>query len=293
MHIRLSGGVYIIRPKVAKAVINPRFSYGIIKEQKGLSKKTIRSVAAFAAAIILIAALAFAAKTSGAYAIAVNGKSKKLLPVYSVERSDNKISISFDCAWGVEHTDEILDALDKFGVKCTFFAVQFWIEKYPDYAKKIIGRGHEIGTHSKTHPKMSGLKSEEITAELTSSKEAIEKVTEQTVTLFRPPFGDYNDKVISASNSLGLTPVQWDVDSLDWKDLSADKIAARVLKRVKSGSIILCHNNGLHTAESLPLIFAPLISQGYEFVKISDLIYKDNYEILPDGRQKPLDSAKT
>ena len=148
-----------------------------------------------------------------------------------------------------------------------------------------MGKGHGLETHSKTHPKMSKLSRDEIKAELTSSKDAIEKVTGRKVTLFRPPFGDYNDKVITCAEELGLYPIQWDVDSLDWKDLSADKIAARVLKRVKSGSIILMHNNGLHTVESLPLIFEPLLANGYEFVRIDDLIYKENYEIRSDGAQ--------
>lgn len=251
-----------------------------------MSKKLIKFAAGVLAGAAIIIALTFAADKSGAISLAVNGKAKKRLPIYSVERSDNKIAISFDCAWGVEHTDDILDALDKFNVKCTFFAVEFWAEKYPEYCKKIIDRGHEIGTHSKTHPKMSKLGEAQMKDEITSSKQTIEKITGKPVTLFRPPFGDYNDLLINVVSSLGLYSIQWDADSLDWKDLSAEKIAARVIKRVKSGSIILCHNNGLHTAESLPLIFAPLLSQGYEFVKISDLIYKDNYEILPDGRQK-------
>lgn len=251
-----------------------------------MSKKLIKFAAGVLAGAAIIIALTFAADKSGAISLAVNGKAKKRLPIYSVERSDNKIAISFDCAWGVEHTDDILDALDKFNVKCTFFAVEFWAEKYPEYCKKIIERGHEIGTHSKTHPKMSKLGEAQMRDEIVSSKQAIEKITGKPVTLFRPPFGDYNDMLINVVSSLGLYSIQWDADSLDWKDLSAEKIAARVINRVKSGSIILCHNNGLHTAESLPLIFAPLLSQGYEFVKISDLIYKDNYEILPDGRQK-------
>ena len=245
----------------------------------------LKRIAAFILAAITIFCLAAGVKHSGAYTVYTLATAKRKLPIYSVEREDKKIAISFDCAWGVEHTDELLSTMEKYNVKCTFFAVQFWVKKYPDYAKKIIEKGHGLETHSKTHPKMSKLSREEIKAELTSSKDAIEDVTGQKVTLFRPPFGDYNDKVITCAEELGLYPIQWDVDSLDWKDLSADKIAARVLKRVKSGSIILMHNNGLHTAESLPLIFEPLLANGYEFVRIDDLIYKENYEIRSDGVQ--------
>ena len=186
-----------------------------------MSKKLLRFAAGVVAGISFIIALTFVVDKSGAAALAVNGKAKKSLPIYSVERADNKIAISFDCAWGVEHTDAILDALDKFNVKCTFFAVEFWVEKYPEYCKKIIERGHEIGTHSKTHPKMSKLSKAQIEEEITSSKQAIEKVTDTAVTLFRPPFGDYDDLLIDTVSSLGLYSIQWDVDSLDWKDLSA------------------------------------------------------------------------
>ena len=227
---------------------------------------------------------------SGNYAIYTAATAKKLLPIYRVDRADNKISVSFDCAWGTEYTDKILEILDEYEVKATFFAVEFWAEKYPDYCKKIVAAGHSVQTHSKTHPHMSKLSKDEIKAELASSKAAIEKITGEKVTLFRPPFGDYNDKVIAAAEEEGLYSVQWDVDSLDWKNLSAKEIAARVISRAKSGSIILMHNNGLHTAESLPLVFAPLKAQGYESVGIEDLIYKDGYEILRDGTQREIKS---
>ena len=209
------------------------------------------------------------------------------LPVYSVERADNKIAISFDCAWGTEHTDAILSALASAGVRATFFTVQFWAEEHPDYLKKVSDAGHEVGTHSATHSYMSRLSEAEIRAELTSSSQAIASVTGKNVTLFRPPYGDYDDLLIDTSRDMGLMPVQWDVDSLDWKDLSAADIASRVISRVQAGSIILCHNNGLHTAEALPVIFDALRAKGFEFVPIGELIYYENYTIDVAGRQHP------
>jgi len=245
--------------------------------------KIILLAAAFA--LSLVCELTFA--SAGATYVLTASK-KRELPVYSVERTDKRVSISFDCAWGTEYTDEILDNLDRYGVKCTFFAVQFWVEKYPDYAKKIVERGHEIETHSATHSHMSKLSEEQIKNELIKSSQAIESATGQKVTLFRCPFGEYDDKVILTARSLGLQVVQWDVDSLDWKDLSAADIAARVTKRTESGSIILCHNNGLNTAKALPLIFTALQEKGYEFIPISQLIYNENYEIDANGRQIPI-----
>ncbi|MBQ7407828.1 MAG: polysaccharide deacetylase family protein [Clostridia bacterium] len=213
------------------------------------------------------------------------GKSLREIPIYSVERNDKRIALSFDCAWGNEYTQTLLDEMNNYGVTCTFFAVSFWAEKYPDDLKNIVSQGHEVGTHSKTHSHMSKLTQVEIDNELSYSKQVIEQITGQRVTLFRAPFGEYNNLLIERAREAGLFTIQWDVDSLDWKDLSAQDIAKRIISKVKPGSIILCHNNGLHTAESLPLIFSALIANGYEFVKISDLIYKDNYDITNEGKQ--------
>lgn len=207
------------------------------------------------------------------------------LPIYSVETEEKKVAISFDCAWGVEYTDELLSVMAKNDVRCTFFAVQFWVEKYPEYAQKIVDAGHELGTHSRTHSYMSKLSYEAIKDELTTSLSAIEKATGQKSNLFRAPYGDYNNLLVDTATEMGLYTIQWDVDSLDWKNLSATEIAMRVINGTKNGSIILCHNNGLHTAKALPLIFSTLKNRGYEFVPIGELIYKENYRIDGNGRQ--------
>ncbi len=243
----------------------------------------LRVLAVAAALVLLVTLGAFSAKAAGAAEVYWSGA--RSLPIYSVERSDNKIAISFDCAWGVEHTDAILEHLSAAKVRATFFTVQFWAERYPEYLKKIDEAGHEVGTHSATHSYMSRLGESEIRAELESSSAAITKVTGKPVVLFRPPYGDYDNLLIDTTRALGLYPIQWDVDSLDWKDLSAADIADRIVARVKSGSIILCHNNGLHTAEALPIVFDALRARGFEFVPIGELIYKENYRIDPSGRQ--------
>ena len=221
---------------------------------------------------------------TGAYAV-YYGNTPRLVPIYSVEREDKVVSISFDCAWGTEYTDDILKALKVSDVRATWFMVEFWTEKYEDFVKKISEAGHEIGTHSSTHSYMSKQNAEEIKLELSSSAEAIEKITEKKVELFRPPYGDYDDELIKTASELGYYTIQWDVDSLDWKDLSAADIAMRVINGVKNGSIILMHNNGLHTAEAVPIILETLKNRGYSFVPIGELIYKENYTIDGAGRQ--------
>ena len=216
---------------------------------------------------------------------AQTGGAARSLPIYCVDTTEKKLAISFDCAWGVEYTDKLLDIMQKNGVRCTFFAVEFWVEKYPEYAAKIVDSGHELGTHSRTHPYMSKLSKAQIQSELTTSASAIERVTGQKPSLFRAPYGDYNNTLIDTATELGLYTIQWDVDSLDWKNLSATEIALRVINGAKNGSIILCHNNGLHTAEALPMIFSTLKNKGYTFVPIGELIYKQNYVIDASGKQ--------
>ena len=237
-----------------------------------------------AALLLSFVVSVWALSASGAYAVFYN-RTVRELPIYSVDRQDKAVAITFDAAWGTEHTDEILRCLAEKNAKATFFLVEFWTKKYPDYVKKIAEAGHAIGTHSATHGYMSKQSEEVIRKELSTSSAAIREITGSPVTLFRAPYGDYNDRLIRTARDMGLYTVQWDVDSLDWKDLSAGEIAKRVVPKVKNGSIILCHNNGKHTAEALPIVLSALQNAGYRFVTVEELIYKDNYEIDTNGRQ--------
>ncbi len=244
-------------------------------------KRFIKCICVFLAVLVVLLLLPL----SGADAV-FYGKTSRKLPVYRVETDEKKVAISFDCAWGVDYTDKLLNVMESEGVKCTFFMVEFWVNKHPDYVKKIIDSGHEIGTHSATHPHMSKLEKSAIVKELSTSKSAIENITGKKVEVFRPPFGEYNDLLIDTANELDLISVQWDVDSLDWKDLSAKEIENRVVGRVQNGSIVLFHNQGLYTHEALPNIIRTLKEKGFEFVRIGDLVYRENYTMLPDGTQR-------
>ena len=233
--------------------------------------------------IIALLVLAFAVFVPVGATVAFSRQKK--LPIYSVGTEEKKVAISFDCAWGTDYTETLLNIMEREKVVSTFFMVEFWTTKYPDLVKKIAGGGHAIGTHSTTHSYMSKLTEAQIEEELTRSSMAIKAVTGEEVTLFRPPYGDYDDLLIETAERLGLYTIQWDVDSLDWKNLSAAEIAARVTSGVKNGSIVLFHNNGLHTAEALPAVIADLKEKGFTFVRVDDLIYKDGYYIDADGRQ--------
>ena len=236
-------------------------------------KKIIASVAVCLLSMLCVCGI-------GLYAVA----SVRRVPIYRVDRSDNYVAISFDAAWGADKTQKIMDVCDQYGVKATFFLVGFWMDKYPEMVKDIDARGFEIGTHSATHPKMSTLTAQQCTEELRSSCKTIFDLTGKPVTLFRPPFGDYNNTLLDVCDTMGLYPIQWSVDSLDWKGLTASQIAERVQK-AKSGDIILCHNNSDHIVEALPLIFEWARVKGINFCPIGQLIYHDNYTIKSDGTQ--------
>ena len=217
--------------------------------------------------------------------------SARQLPIYCVQRDQKLLSISFDAAWGNEDTQELIDILDRYGVKATFFVVGAWADKYPESVKALHDAGHEVMNHSNTHAHYPQLSVEEITADLTACNDKIEAITGVRPTLVRLPYGDYDDNAVRAVRALDMEPIQWDVDSLDWKEISAEEIARRVTGRVEPGSIVLFHNAALHTPEALPDILETLIQEGYTFVPISQLIlegeYNVDYTIDHTGRQCP------
>ena len=212
------------------------------------------------------------------------------LPIYCVQRDQKMIAISFDAAWGNEDTQELIDILARYNVKATFFVVGEWVDKYPESVKALHDAGHEVMNHSDDHAHMTQLSKEEIIADVEACNDKIEAVTGVRPTLIRPPYGEYDDNVITAIRSIGMEPIQWDVDSLDWKDLSAQEITKRVTSKVQAGSIVLFHNAALHTPEALPTILETLLQEGYTFVPISQLIlpgtYNTDYTIDHTGRQR-------
>ena len=193
--------------------------------------------------------------------------------------------------WGNEDTQQLIDILGRYHVKATFFVVGDWVEKYPESVKALSDAGHEVMSHSDTHAHFNALSAQEIVADLTTAGEKIAAVTGKTPTLFRPPFGEYDDHVIATVRGMGIEPIQWDVDSLDWKDYDAATITKRVTEGVQPGSIILFHNAALHTPEALPGILEYLLGEGYQVVPVSQLILPGtcgtDYTIDHTGRQMP------
>lgn len=212
---------------------------------------------------------------------------KRQLPIYCVNTEEKKVAISFDAAWGNEDTGTLLDILAQYNVKATFFMTGGWIESYPDDVKKIADAGHDLGNHSENHKHMSTLSSGQCTDEIMEPHEKVKELTDKDMCLFRPPYGDYNDTLINAVNDCGYYAIQWDVDSLDWKDYGAENIVNTVLghKNLGNGSIILMHNGARYTKDALPLIIEGLREKGYEIVPVSELVITGEYSIDHTGRQ--------
>lgn len=210
----------------------------------------------------------------------------RLLPIYCVENDKKQIAISFDAAWGNDDTGQLIDILKEYDVPATFFVVGAWVDKYPESVKQLSDAGHQIQNHSNTHPHMPQLSRAQMQDEIESCNKKIESITGVCPTLLRAPYGDYDNALIEVTDSMNMKTIQWDVDSLDWKDnATPESICERVTSRVTDGSIVLFHNDADHTPAALPNILKCLKDEGYEFVFINDLILKDNYTIDHMGKQ--------
>lgn len=207
------------------------------------------------------------------------------LPIYCVDTKEKKIALTFDASWREDNTDEIIKILDKYNVKATFFLVGTWIDANPDKLKMLYDKGHEIGNHTNTHPDMNSITKESLIREIDTADEKIKKITGSGTTLFRCPSGDYNNLVISTVEGQNRFCIQWDVDSIDWRNEGAEIELNRVLKKTKPGSIILFHNDAKFTPQNLPIIIEYFKNKGYSMVKVSELIYKESYTIDDSGKQ--------
>jgi len=249
------------------------------------SKHILRRHGAVLQALMMLAAVVLIFWAVNTPAVVGVSASKRELPVYCVQRDEKIVALSFDAAWGNEDTQTLIDILDQYGVHTTFFVVGDWVDKYPESVQALAEAGNEVMNHSSSHAHFSALSTNEILADISACNDKIEAITGVRPTLFRCPYGEYDDHVIGAVSLLGMTAVQWDVDSLDWKGISADQITRRVLDRVQPGSIVLFHNAAEHTPEALPGILEALLADGYRVVPISEILLDGDCFIDSTGRQ--------
>lgn len=216
----------------------------------------------------------------------------KKLPIYSVQTDKKQVAITFDAAWTNQDTDELIKILKKHNTIATFFIVGDWAERFPESVKAFYGAGHTIANHSDTHKAFSKCSREEIRKEIVDCNEKLEKITGEKVTLVRAPSGDYTRESLEVADSLGMHTIQWNCDSLDYTKISVEEIVNRVIKGTDNGSIILFHNGVENTAEALDRVLTELEKEGFSFVSVNDLIYKDNYYLDHTGRQFPKENEK-
>ena len=147
--------------------------------------------------------------------VITNATTGSNLPVYSVKTEKKQIAITFDCAWEDTETNSIIQVLKDNNAKSSFFVVGGYADRYPESLKKLCQDGHEVLNHTDTHLHMSKLSKEQIIKEITVCEDKINSITGQSLKIFRPPYGDYNNTLITVAKEQGFLPVQWDVDSND------------------------------------------------------------------------------
>lgn len=217
-------------------------------------------------------------------------------PIYCVDTNEKVVSLTFDVNWTEKDTlPVILNILEKYNVKGTFFIMGGWVnysEENGNKLKSIKEGGHEIGNHSYKHPSFTKIGVDKMKEEIEKTNDIIEKYTGEKPKLFRFPSGDYNRDVLHKVRNLGYMAIQWDVDSVDWKEQSAETEYNRVMKNVKPGSIILFHN-AKYTPSNLDRIIKELKDKGYEFKTVGEMIYFEDYSVDNQGIQHKvkLDSA--
>ncbi len=243
-----------------------------------LTKKQLTVTAASLLAVVTVVLTATAFMSAG---------KKRLLPIYSVDRDDKCISLTFDAAWSADDTDDIIRILDSYEVKATFFCVGSWVDANPDAVKKLHDAGHEIMNHSDKHPHINNISKERLIEDTISCNEKIKTITGEEPTLYRGPYGEYDDKAVAAIEEMGMYYIQWSADTVDWKKENTSEMQIdNVMKRISSGGIILMHNGTDHTVETLSGLLKRLTDDGYKFLTVSELIYKDGYEIDQNGVQR-------
>lgn len=246
--------------------------------------KKYRLIIALILLLAIIASIILSVSLTKAQAAGV--KPAKLIPIYSVETDKPNVALSFDAAWGADKTVQILDLLDTYNVKATFFLVGFWVDKYPELVAEIYSRGHLVGNHSTNHPHFAKLSKEGMAMEIDNTSKKIKAITGEDVIYFRAPFGEYNDTLINVLSERNMKCIQWDVDSLDWKGISGKEITANILGKAKKGSIILCHNNSDHILDALPLVLLGLQNKNLNSVRMDELVIAEEYYIDNNGTQR-------
>ena len=190
---------------------------------------------------------------------------------YSGNENSNKISLMINVYWGTEYLDDMLDILDKYDVKTTFFVGGTWAVKESDMLTKIYEKGHEIGNHGYSHKDQDKLSREDNKKEILTTHNIVKDLLGIDMTLFAPPSGAYSRTTVEVANELSYQTIMWTRDTIDWRDKDANLIYSRAIKNAKGGDLVLMHPTQ-KTLEALENIIVELQSKGFKLTTVSDAL---------------------
>ena len=197
------------------------------------------------------------------------------------ERNDKMVAFTFDCAYGEVNTTWLLDTLDEFNMKCTFFMTGGWMTNHGKWIERMIESGHEIGSHSVSHPRLSKLEASGVIKEIEPTLQFMLEHHGYHIHLFRPPYGATNPKVNAISKYLGCEVIMWGQTSKDaTESYNGEAIRKLLLKELEPGDIVLCHNGAKYLRQYLVPVLKELVARGYTFCTVSELMgweWEDTY----------------
>lgn len=208
-------------------------------------------------------------------------------PIFRVRTDKPQVALSFDAGADRGNAEAIMDILEQYGIHSTFFLTSDWMDAYPEDAKSIVARGHEIGNHSISHPSFPTLSVTQMNAQIRQTHQHAKDLLGVDLCLFRFPYGDYSNTAMDVVKENGYYAIQWSVDSIDWRNEGRDIIINRVLnhKNLGNGSIVLMHLAATYTPSALESIIQGIQDKGYEIVPVSEIIYENHYHMDVAGNQ--------
>ncbi len=194
-----------------------------------------------------------------------------LEPIYAGNTESSKVSLMINVYWGTEYIDDMLDVLDEYGVKTTFFVGGMWVKQYPDVLKNIYDHGHEIGNHGYWHDDQSNLDYNGNIEEITLCHDIVEETIGYSMNLFAPPSGAYNNSTLSACEDYGYRVIMWTRDTIDWRDKDENLTYSRAIRDIKGGDLVLMHPTA-HTLSALPKVLKYIADNNLVCTTVSDTI---------------------
>jgi len=192
-------------------------------------------------------------------------------PIFHGDIGEPKIAFACNIFWGEEFLPEMLNTLTENNIQITFFIGGSWAKRFPNLVTELSTRGHELGNHTYSHPHPNTLSKDKNKEQILRAEQLITELTQIKTTLYAPPYGEYNDTVLSAATELGYTTIMWSIDTIDWQRPPAEIIINRVMKKIDNGAIILMHPTE-STAKALPELIRQIKNKGYTIATVSDII---------------------